>query len=138
MLLNLDRHTTTSTIYMILFTNVAGDTILKFVVEIDLNAEIQIDTHILNIYNTGFFHTQICFIKSPKQRLETYCFCSVSYYYYYYYSPPFFLSLAHALVHGRSQELWTEFHETWWSYRYMFLVGPSIFSFVLKGDKIIF
>jgi hypothetical protein len=24
-------------------------------------------------------------IKSPKQRLETYCFCSVSYYYYYYY-----------------------------------------------------
>ena len=26
-------------------------------------------------------------IKSPKQRLETYCFCSVSsYYYYYYYS----------------------------------------------------
>jgi hypothetical protein len=30
-------------------------------------------------------------IKSPKQRLETYCFCSVSCYYYYYYSP-FFLS----------------------------------------------
>jgi hypothetical protein len=25
-------------------------------------------------------------VKSPKQRLETYCFCSVSYYYYYYYS----------------------------------------------------
>ena len=24
---------------------------------------------------------------------------------------------------------WTEFHETWWSYRYMFLVG----SFVVKG-----
>jgi hypothetical protein len=24
-------------------------------------------------------------VKSPKQRLETYCFCSVSYYYYYYY-----------------------------------------------------
>jgi hypothetical protein len=34
-------------------------------------------------------------IKSPKQRLETYCFCSVSYYYYYYYYyyySPFFLS----------------------------------------------
>ena len=48
-------------------------------------------------------------IKSPKQRWETYCFCSVSfyYYYYYYYSSPshFFLSLAHELVHGRSQEL---------------------------------
>jgi len=23
-------------------------------------------------------------IKSPKQRWETYCFCSISYYYYYY------------------------------------------------------
>ena len=22
---------------------------------------------------------------SPKQRLETYCFCSISYYYHYYY-----------------------------------------------------
>jgi hypothetical protein len=30
--------------------------------------------------------------KSPKQRLETYCFCSVSCYYYYYYYSPFFLS----------------------------------------------
>jgi hypothetical protein len=27
----------------------------------------------------------------------------------------------------------TEFHETWWSYRYMFLVGPKVFSFVVKG-----
>jgi hypothetical protein len=40
--------------------------------------------------------------------LETYCFCSIS---SYYYSPPpppplsFFLSVAHELVHGRSQEL---------------------------------
>ena len=42
-------------------------------------------------------------IKSPKQRLETYCFCSVSS--YYYYSSPFFLSVDHELVHGRSQEL---------------------------------
>jgi hypothetical protein len=30
---------------------------------------------------------------------------------------------------------WTEFHETWWSYRYMFLVGPKVFSFVVKGRK---
>jgi hypothetical protein len=30
---------------------------------------------------------------------------------------------------------WTEFHETWWSYRYMFLVGPKVFSFVVKGVK---
>ena len=30
---------------------------------------------------------------------------------------------------------WTEFHETWWSYRYMFLVGPKVFSFMVKGVK---
>jgi hypothetical protein len=29
-----------------------------------------------------FFGLKLYFIKSPKQRLETYCFCSVSYYYY--------------------------------------------------------
>ena len=33
---------------------------------------------------------------------------------------------------------WIEFHETWWSYRYMFLVGPKVFSFVVKGVKVIF
>jgi hypothetical protein len=33
---------------------------------------------------------------------------------------------------------WTEFHETWWSYRYMFLVGPKVFSFVVKEVKVIF
>ena len=33
---------------------------------------------------------------------------------------------------------WTEFHETWWSYRYMFLVGPKVYSFVVKGVKVIF
>ena len=32
----------------------------------------------------------------------------------------------------------TEFHETWWSYRYMILVGPKVFSFVVKGVKVIF
>jgi hypothetical protein len=26
---------------------------------------------------------------------------------------------------------WTEFYETGWSYRYTFLVGPKIFSFVV-------
>ena len=39
---------------------------------------------------------------------------------------------------------WTEFHETWWSYRYMFLVGPKVFSLlcskggqshILRGSK---
>jgi hypothetical protein len=33
---------------------------------------------------------------------------------------------------------WTEFHETWWSYRYMFLVGAKVVSFVVKGVKVIF
>ena len=28
---------------------------------------------------------------------------------------------------------WTEIHETWWSYRYMFLVGLKVFSFVVKS-----
>jgi hypothetical protein len=35
------------------------------------------------------------------------------------------------------RKYWTEFHETWWSYRYMFLVGPKVFSFVVKGGDII-
>jgi hypothetical protein len=26
----------------------------------------------------------------------------------------------------------------WWSYKYMFLVGPKVFSFVIKGVKVIF
>jgi hypothetical protein len=31
---------------------------------------------------------------------------------------------------------WTEFHETWWSYRYMFLVGHKVFSFVVTLSKL--
>jgi hypothetical protein len=31
----------------------------------------------------------------------------------------------------------TEFHDTWWSYRYMFLVDPKVFRFVVKGVKAI-
>jgi hypothetical protein len=31
----------------------------------------------------------------------------------------------------------TTFHETWWNYRYMFLVGPKVFSFVVKVVKVI-
>ena len=60
-------------------------------------------------------------VKSPKQRLETYCFCSVSYYYVSQITFGgllfllrfllllllffFFLSVHHELVHGRSLEL---------------------------------
>ena len=31
---------------------------------------------------------------------------------------------------------WTEFHETWWSYRYM--CGPKVFNLVVKRVKVIF
>ena len=81
-------------------------------------------------------------IKSPKQRLETYCFCSVSYYYYYYsysyscYSPFFPCTMNLSTADLRNYR--TEFHETWWSYRYMFLVDPKVFRFVVKGVKAIF
>jgi hypothetical protein len=29
----------------------------------------------------------------------------------------------------------TEFHETWWSYRYMFLVDPKVFQICGKGGQ---
>jgi hypothetical protein len=68
MLLNLDRHTTTSTIYLILLTNVADDTILKLVEEIDLNATIYmlINTYILNIW---FYHFNFFLLFVHKTRL---------------------------------------------------------------------
>ena len=78
-------------------------------------------------------------IKSSKQRLETYCFGSVSYYYFYfyYYSYSFFpRSMNLSTADLRTYR--TEFHETWWSYRYMFLVDPKVFRFVIKGVKAIF
>ena len=68
--------------------------------------------------------------KSPKQRLETYCFCSVSYYSFF----PCDMNVSEADL----RNYWTEFHETWWSYRYMFLVDPKVFRFVVKGVKAIF
>ena len=78
-------------------------------------------------------------IKSPKQRLETYCFCSVSYYYFYFYyyysySSPFFprtMNLSTADLRNYR----TEFHEIRWSYRYMFRVDPKVFRFVVKGGQ---
>ena len=70
---------------------------------------------------------------------KIYCFYSVSYYYYYYYSyaSPFFPRTMN-LSTADLRNYWTEFRETWWSYRYMFLVGPKVFSFVVKGVKVIF
>jgi hypothetical protein len=73
-------------------------------------------------------------IKSPKRCLETYCYY---YYYYYYYYSPFFLCDMNVST-ADLRNYWTEFHETWWSYRYMFLVGPKVSSFMVKGVKVIF
>ena len=70
-----------------------------------------------------------CFIKSPKQHLETYCFCSVSY--YYSYSSLSFFAWTMNLSTADLRKYWTEFHETWWSYRYMYMF--LVFSFELCG-----
>ena len=56
--------------------------------------------------------------------------------YYYYYSP--FLSCDMNVSAADLGNYWTEIHETWWSYIYMFLGGPKVFSFVVKGVKVIF
>jgi hypothetical protein len=53
---------------------------------------------------------------------------SLKNYYYYYSLSPFFpwtMNLSTADLRNYR----TEFHETLWSYRYMFLVGPKVFSF---------
>jgi hypothetical protein len=88
------------------------------------------------------FESHSYLIKSPKQRLETYCFCSVSSYYCSCscscscYSPFFPCTMNLSTADLRNYR--TEFHETWWSYRYMFLVDPKVFRFVVKGVKAIF
>jgi hypothetical protein len=62
---------------------------------------------------------------------------------YYYHSlslsslSPFFPRTMN-LSTADLRNYWTEFHETRWSYRYMFLVGPKVFSFVVKAVKVIF
>ena len=77
-----------------------------------------------------------CLLLSlPSKVWETYCFCSVSY--YYSLSSPFFLWHMN-LSTADLRNYQTEFHETWWSYKYLFLVGPKVFSFVVKGVKVIF
>ena len=81
---------------------------------------------------------KVLLIKSPKQRLETYCFCSVSYYYLLlllflfllllFFSVLSFFPWTMNLSTADLRNYWTEFHETWWSYRYMILVGPKVFK----------
>ena len=59
------------------------------------------------------------------------------FFYYYSYSSPFFprtMNLSTADLRNYR----TEFHETWWSYRYMYLVDPKVSRFVVKGVKAIF
>ena len=80
----------------------------------------------------GCFSGDMSLLSLPNL---TYCFCSVSYYFSLY--SPFFLWHMN-LSTADLRNYWTEFHETWWSYRYMFLVGPNVFSFVVKGAKVIF
>ena len=96
----------------------------------------------------------IIIIKSPKQLFllrfllslpnkawGTYCFCSVSSSYYSYsysYSSSSFFPCTMNLSTADLRNYRTEFYETWWSYRYMFLVDPKVFRFVVKGVKAIF
>ena len=116
---------------------------------------IYFDSDMSKSTNTVVYFDWKTVIKSPKQSLGdllfllrfllslpnkvsgTYCFCSVSYYYYYYsyssYSSSFFPCTMADLRNYR-----TEFHETWWIYRYMFLVDLKVFRFVVKGVKAIF
>jgi hypothetical protein len=92
---------------------------VKFYVSIIIHLEV-ININVQNLFYSNpqvgeksFNNLQIlqiyALIKSPKQRWETYCFCSVSYYYYYYYyyysSPsPFFRSCAKERKKGEGEE----------------------------------
>ena len=76
------------------------------------------------------------YLSLPNKVWGTYCFCSVSYYYYSYSSSFFPCTMNLSTADLRNYR--TEFHETWWSYRYMFLVDPTVFRFVVKGVKAIF
>jgi hypothetical protein len=63
-------------------------------------------------------------------------FENAKFYYYYYSLSPFFPRTMN-LSKADLRNYWTEIHETWWSYRYMFLVGPKVFNFVVKVVKVI-
>ena len=62
-----------------------------------------------NVWRLLVFAPFLIIIKSPKHRLETYCFCSVSY--YYYYSPLSFFPWTMNLSMADLRNYWTEFHE---------------------------
>ena len=82
------------------------------------------------------FLLRFLLLSLPNKVWGTYCFCFVSYYYYYYYySYSSFFPCTMNLSTADLRNYRTEFHETWWSYRYMFLVDPKVFRFVVKGFK---
>jgi hypothetical protein len=60
--------------------------------------------------------------------------CQILYLYHY----PFRSSRDMNVSMADLRHYWTEFHDTWWRYRYMFLVDPKVFRFVVKGVKAIF
>ena len=81
---------------------------------------------------TNILLAQKCFF-GPADGWPHFRYC---YSYSYYYSPFFPSTMNLSMADLRNY--WTEFHETWWSYRYMFLVDPKVFRFVVKGVKAIF
>ena len=114
-------HHNTAKIQHCSISKVAFDSIFKPVVSGQFGR-----LHILLLFN----------LSLPNNKVwETYCFCSVSYYYYYYSS---FFPCTTNLSTADLRNYRKEFHETCWSYRYMFLVDPKVFRFVVKGVKAIF
>jgi hypothetical protein len=73
----------------------------------------------------------ILLLSLPNKVWGNYCFCSVSSYYFYYSFFPRSMNLSTADLRNCRKE----FDKTWWSYRYMFLIDPNFFRFVVKGVK---
>jgi hypothetical protein len=57
----------------------------------------------------------------------SFCFLSASYYYYSFF--PWTMNLSTADL----RKYWTEFHETWWSYRFVVKGVKAIFLGVQRG-----
>jgi hypothetical protein len=103
----------------------------------------------LNIYYLLFFDGPVAQFKfyKNKNRIRIFIipinkgkqiayidYCHWRQLYIYINKNPWTMNLSTADL----RNYWTEFHETGWSYRYMFLVDPKVFTFVVKGVKVIF
>jgi hypothetical protein len=64
--------------------------------------------------------------KSPKQRLGNLLFLLRFLLFFFFLLFLSFFPWHMNLSTADLRNYWTEFHETWWSYRYMFLVGPKV------------